>query len=89
MQTNFPKYIWGPFSLGGLESDDLTLFISGIFVTFFLFLWLGLATLFTWYIVYRPWKRNRPRGAFRHFMYRINALTFPGYPHGSIRKFRE
>ncbi|ADU66190.1 hypothetical protein Selin_1456 [Desulfurispirillum indicum S5] len=89
MQTNFPKYIWAPYSIGGLEPDDLTVLGIGVGVFFLISTIYGLLFIPFLFLIYRPFKRSKPRGIFRHLLFRLGLSTLSGYPRGGCRKFRE
>lgn len=89
MQISFPKYIWAPFSLGPLQTDDLLILIGGIAVFFFFTALGGMAIIALLFIAYRPIKQYQPRGVLRHILYRCGLTSIGDYPRGTTRKFRE
>jgi len=88
MEEKLPEYLHRPLQVLWFDTHELAVFgVCYIIAT--IFGGMSWFLLIVGPVLVIPYKREKPRGFFAHFLFEQGLMDFPGYPIATMKSFRE
>ncbi|WP_028845492.1 type IV conjugative transfer system protein TraL [Thermodesulfovibrio thiophilus] len=88
MKYRIPQYLHKPIQVLFFDADELAMVVLLLFLAM-MFGYVFWILLFVVPYVYMKIKKNYPRGALRHMLYRIGLISIKNTPESFQRMFKE